>query len=175
MSLQSQAVLFPVSIEARTSDYALEQSLRKIGSLRPALKWEGRIIDGSRRAKILERVDFQLQVRTFDDRIDAARALYQIHPRRAFLLFASPGMLRHDLAWLFGISKHELPTTKQLKLPSKPKHQRGGVQFYRDKAFIGGIPIERDKLERAKKVCRERGVSFASWIRAQIESELLSG
>lgn len=172
MGLAQQAVCFPVSIEVEHSDWELDDSLRKIGLLRPILVWDGKVIDGRRRMDAARRITFEVRELQLPTRIDAARALYRIHPRRAFMEFAHPGISRTDLAYLFGVSKTALPTFRQLRVKSR---QERGVAFYRgeDTAFIGGIPIARRKLEAAKQACRERGISFSAWVRGQIDTELL--
>ncbi len=175
MGLIEQAKAFPTERETRFSDYELEESIRKLGPQRPALIWEGEILDGNRRLAACNKLGLELAFLEATDRFHAARSLYLAHPRRAFLTFAFEGIRRNQLAELFGVPPHKLPSSQQLRNARKPVVRRGGVAFYADKAVLGGIPIEREKLELAKKVCKTRGVSLSAWIREMIETELLAG
>ena len=167
LNLSEQSRLFPESTERRWTDYALERSLRQIGPTSPALVWDKKIFDGRRKLDICERLGIKLPYLNVEDRWDAARRLYLVHPRRAFLAFAHEGIWRHDLANLFGVSAHELPSSHQLRDAKRTKGR--GARCTEEKAVIGGISIERYKLEVAKELCQAQGISFSAWVRGQIE------
>lgn len=173
MGLTEQAKVFPTHRETRFSDCELEQSLLKLGPQRPALVWEGEILDGNRRLNFCNKLGIELPFQEASDRFNAARSLYLVHPRRAFLIFAFEGIRRNQLAELFGVSPHQLPSAHQLRDARRTRSR--GPKCTAETAVIGGIPIEREKLEQAKRICKARGVSFSAWIRERIETELLAG
>ena len=180
MGMEKQALLFPGSIEPGLTDEKLKRSIFNTGPHRPLLIWDGNVIDGKRRAKLCHELQCELPVKDFgDDRIGAARMLYTLHPQRAFLMFAHPGITRSALAGLFGVLPHELPCPDALQKAGLPEDKRrrvrGAAICTSEVAVIGGIPIARDKLRKAKAVCKGKGISFSAWIREKIETELLTG
>ena len=173
MGLVEQAKLFPTDREVRFSDEELEQSLREVGPQRPAIVWEEEVLDGHRRWALCNKLQIELPCVEAPTRIHAARMLYVVHPRRAFLMFAHEGIRRKDLAYVLGVPVRKIPSAQQLRNARKIAGR--GVKCTPEKAVLGGIPMARATLETTKSICAENGISVSALVREMIETVALLG
>lgn len=163
-ALRSEAL--PATIGRVYSTARLRESLRLVGPKHPAMYFAGECIDGRRRLELGEVLRITIPTVEIRDRIQAARELWLVHPRRAYELFAPRNATRNQLVALFGCEPGELPTVKAAwaRRRRRPRTVAGT-----ERAVTPVVQLPRELLEQAHAVCRARGISMSAAIRGLVE------
>ncbi len=158
---RSRAELLPDSRQHRLSDWNLRQSLASIGQLSPVLYFREELIDGARRMKMMCMLDLEPKMRVIDDRIEAARTLWALHPARAYKRFAEPRSSSKALQALFNCNPRDIPTSRQAQDHKRSRHPVSSPSLAR----APSVPIHRSVYEQAQAACKAHGVSVSSMLR----------
>jgi hypothetical protein len=124
-------------------------------------------LDGSRRAKILTELREPVKRHDIEERIIAARMLWQIHPRRAWTLFYRRGMRPGELIHLFGCTTADLPRRESVKNRGRKDH----APATESRAVLPRILVPRAAMVDAHAACRAHGTTLTAMIRDYV-SEL---
>lgn len=161
---KSRAEMLPDTVQKVLSDWDLRQSFVKVGQLSPVMFHRGELLDGARRLSILAGLQIDPTVVHIDDRIEAARTLWRVHPRRAYQKFAPVrGRIRvAELVILFGCNVSEIPSAREVanarRVSTRPKNSDV-------LASTPPVPVPRASYLRAKDACRKNGTSLSAMIR----------
>lgn len=156
----------PEAIGKTYSTQQLRQSLRLVGAKQVALYHCGELIDGRRRLKLAKSLRIEVPTIEIRSRIQAARELWRLHPRRAYELFAPQRARIIELATLFDCDPDEIPTSEQawFKTRRRPRKIAGT-----DRGATPVVLVDRAQLKAAQAVCKQRGISMSAAIRGLVE------
>jgi len=164
MRTTRRAALFLESREPRISDWDLRQSILHAGQLNPLIYYGQQLLDGQRRLDTMLALHMSPRRAVLTDRIEAARTLWRVHPRRAYLLFADPDASPRSLAALFGCLPAHIPTTQQGRDYKRNRSPKATPKAAR----MPGLTVPREVYDAARTNCHQRGVSLSSMIRYHI-------
>lgn len=162
----ARAECLPEIIGREYSTERLRKSLRTVGPKFPALYFAGECIDGRRRLQLARSLRIDVPVLDIPTRLQAARELWVLHPRRAYELFAPPRARISELLFLFDCDASELPNpnTAWAKTRRGPRNVKGTSN-----AVTPAVVVPRDLLRSAQAVCKSRGISMSAAIRGLVE------
>lgn len=166
MAIGERALLLPASRGHRLTDWDLRESIRHLGLLQPLFFYRGELADGSRRRYLCKVLRLPVRRVDCEDRIEAARFMWQHHPQRAWKMFAQEGDRPVNLAHLFGCSLADIPRAEQLR---DFKHKgRSSKTAGTERQALPNIVVPRDQLAAAKQLCKERGTTLSACVRRLI-------
>lgn len=173
MTAKRRAEVLPETNGHKWSDYALAESIRNNGVLVPVIWYDGQLIDGSRRLDVCGQLERECPSRTITDRVEAARVLWSMHPRRAYQRFAPKGWTSvSSLASLFGVRTIDIPTAEQVRdylhARSRLRKTRECLRA-RNVRHTPPVQVDASVYVQAQAYCRREGITLSALLRGTIE------
>lgn len=168
MGMKDRAVLLPESRVSRLSNWVLRERIRRNGQLVPVLYWRNELLDGERRLRLCDILHLEPVVVYADSEQDAARRLWEHHPRRAWERFVRERMHPRRIAWLFGCELSEIPTRFQLR-DHLNRERRQRFVHGTERAALPGVVVARVELEKAHAACKANGTTLSAQLRQLVQ------
>lgn len=164
MPIADRAVLLPETRAQRLSDWRLRETIRLNGQQVAVLYWRNELLDGARRIRLGRILHFDVQVHHARCEQEAARLLWDAHPRRAWLRFVRDGMKPRRIAWLLGCGLSEVPSPHHFAEHMRRLERSRAVRGT-ERAAVPGVQVPRAALEAAHAHCKASGTTLSARIR----------
>lgn len=166
-----RAELLPLSKGHNWTDWQLRESALHTGPINPVLWHRGELLDGRRRLDVAAALGIDWPVLSIDDETTAARHLWLVHPRRAYVRFRPRGWTRRvQLCNLFGCALDEIPTALQVRDRHHARHRKRNTRRQAELGVTHVTPVEVDAVAyaRAKQWAKDNGTTITALVRGLV-------
>lgn len=148
----------------------IRESVREIGPLFPLYKYQGRTIDGEKRARACSETGRRIAVCDISDERTAAALLWRLHPERALELFPSScatDAARRYSARLVEVSPHFQPPPRAYP-PRKRTGARSRNTQLTESPVQMNVRVGQELRNKVKEAAQSVGLKESEYLRGAL-------